>query len=77
MLDGNESALDLLETFASRDSFRLRPTFFVLHQIALDMARRVLPRVAGLQISAPFNRGEVARRLLEELKDEIASEVER
>jgi len=40
-------------------------------EIALEMARQVLPRVAGLQISAPFNRGEVARRLLAELRPDF------
>ncbi len=39
--------------------------------IALEMARQALPRVAGLQISAPFNRGESARRLLEALADDL------
>ena len=42
-------------------------------EIAIEMARDVLPRVSGLQISAPFNRGEIARRLLEELKPEFAA----
>lgn len=40
--------------------------------IALEMARRVLPRVAGLQIAAPFNRGESAQRMLVHLADDIA-----
>jgi methionine synthase / methylenetetrahydrofolate reductase(NADPH) len=41
--------------------------------IALEMAREVLPKVAGLQISAPFNRGEVACRMLQELQPDIAA----
>jgi methionine synthase I (cobalamin-dependent)/5,10-methylenetetrahydrofolate reductase len=40
--------------------------------IALEMARRVLPRVCGLQIAAPFNRGESARRLLQLLAGDVA-----
>jgi len=36
-------------------------------RIALEMARAVLPRVGGIQVSAPFNRSEVAKRLLLEL----------
>jgi homocysteine S-methyltransferase len=39
--------------------------------VALEMSRRVLPRVAGLQVAAPFNRGESARRLLAELADDV------
>ncbi len=39
--------------------------------IALEMARRVLPRVAGLQIAAPFNRGESAQRLLQFLAPDV------
>jgi len=45
--------------------------------IALEMARAVLPRVAGLQVSAPFNRGEAAAKLLAELAPDIAALGER
>jgi homocysteine S-methyltransferase len=41
--------------------------------IALEMSRAVLGEVDGLQISAPFNRGEVARRMLEELQPDLAA----
>jgi len=41
--------------------------------IALEMSRRVMDSVEGLQISAPFNRGEVARSMLEALKLDIAA----
>ncbi len=41
--------------------------------IALEMSRRVMAAVEGLQISAPFNRGEVARSMIEELKADIAA----
>ncbi len=41
-------------------------------EIAREMAIQVLPVVAGLQISAPFNRGEIARRLLESLSEELS-----
>ena len=41
--------------------------------IALEMSRAVLGEVEGLQISAPFNRGEVARRMLEELQPDLAA----
>ncbi|MCP4546995.1 MAG: bifunctional homocysteine S-methyltransferase/methylenetetrahydrofolate reductase [bacterium] len=40
--------------------------------IALEMARALLPSVAGLQISAPFNRGEMPARMLAELEPDIA-----
>ncbi len=40
-------------------------------RIAIEMAQQVLPRVAGLQISAPFNRGEVAKWMLTELQPHI------
>ena len=40
-------------------------------QIALEMARQLLPRVAGLQISAPFNRGESAKELLTQIRSEL------
>ena len=40
-------------------------------EIALEMSRQVLPKVAGLQISAPFNRGETARRILQEIKPDF------
>ncbi|MBM4117282.1 bifunctional homocysteine S-methyltransferase/methylenetetrahydrofolate reductase [bacterium] len=40
--------------------------------IALEMSRAVLGEVQGLQISAPFNRGEIARRLLEALRGDLA-----
>jgi methionine synthase / methylenetetrahydrofolate reductase(NADPH) len=40
--------------------------------IALEMSRRVMDAVEGLQISAPFNRGEVARAMIEELKPDMA-----
>lgn len=39
--------------------------------IALEMAREALKRAAGLQISAPFNRGEGARRLLQALHADL------
>jgi homocysteine S-methyltransferase len=42
-------------------------------QIALEMARGVLPRLAGVQVSAPFNRGEIAGRLLAELAPDLAA----
>ena len=41
--------------------------------IAIEMARQALTRTAGLQISAPFNRGEGARQLLQALQDELRS----
>jgi hypothetical protein len=37
------------------------------------MARKLLPRVAGFQISAPFNRGEAAKGLLDQLRPEMDS----
>jgi len=44
--------------------------------IALEMSRAVMGSVEGLQISAPFNRGEVARSMLEALKPDIAAREE-
>lgn len=44
--------------------------------IALEMSRRVMGAVEGLQISAPFNRGEVARRMIEALKPDIEAREE-
>ena len=41
--------------------------------IALEMSREVMGSVEGLQISAPFNRGEVARSMLEALEPDIAA----
>jgi len=41
--------------------------------IALEMSRAVLGEVQGLQISAPFNRGEVARRMLAALQPDLAA----
>ncbi|MBN2170035.1 MAG: bifunctional homocysteine S-methyltransferase/methylenetetrahydrofolate reductase [Candidatus Krumholzibacteriota bacterium] len=41
--------------------------------IALEMARAVLPRVAGLQVGAPFNRGEAAMKLLAALAPDIGA----
>ena len=44
-------------------------------EVGLDLSREILTlvheRVQGLQISAPFNRAEPAKRLLSYLRDEL------